>query len=59
MAEIEKYAILKTLEACHGSTSRAAAVLGISPRKVQYKLREYSGEAPPPSSVLRSGDDDT
>ncbi len=57
--ELERYAILKTLEACHGSTSRAAAVLGISPRKVQYKLREYSGEAPPPSSVLRSGDDDT
>lgn len=45
MAEIEKYAILKTLEAQGGSTSRAADVLGISVRKVQYKLLEY-GAAP-------------
>jgi DNA-binding NtrC family response regulator len=46
--ELERYAILKTLEACRGSTSRAAAILGISPRKVQYKLHEYSG----PSGAL-------
>ena len=24
-----------------GSTSRAAAILDISPRKIQYKLKEY------------------
>ncbi len=51
IAELERHAILKTLEVCHGSTTRAAAILGISPRKVQYKLREYSlgaGEVPPP-----------
>lgn len=38
---LERYAILKTLEACGGSTSRAAAMLGISTRKIQYKLHEY------------------
>ena len=39
--ELERYAILKTLEACAGSTSKAAAMLGISSRKIQYKLHEY------------------
>ena len=38
---IERYAITKTLEATAGSTSRAAEILGISIRKVQYKLHEY------------------
>jgi DNA-binding NtrC family response regulator len=41
--ELEKWAILETLEAMSGSTSRAATVLGISPRKIQYKLHEYQG----------------
>ena len=41
LAEIERFAILKTLEHTGGSTSRAAEMLGISPRKIQYKLREY------------------
>ncbi len=45
MADIERYAILTTLEAQGGSTSRAAEVLGISVRKIQYKLQEY-GAAP-------------
>jgi len=44
--EIERYAILKTLEMCGGSTSKAAAVLGISSRKIQYKLHEYASEGP-------------
>lgn len=39
---IERHAILKTLEACGGSTSKAAALLGISSRKIQYKLHEYA-----------------
>jgi DNA-binding NtrC family response regulator len=46
--DLERYAILKTLEACKGSTSKAATILGISPRKIQYKLHEYAssgGEA--------------
>jgi DNA-binding NtrC family response regulator len=42
IAELERYAILKTLEACGGSTSKAATVLGVSPRKIQYKLHEYT-----------------
>jgi DNA-binding NtrC family response regulator len=42
IAELERYAILKTLEACGGSTSKAATVLGVSPRKIQYKLHEYA-----------------
>jgi DNA-binding NtrC family response regulator len=45
--EIERYAIFKTLEACGGSTSKAATVLGVSPRKIQYKLHEYAGGVPP------------
>jgi two-component system response regulator HydG len=41
MAELEKFAILKTLEHVRGSTSKAAEILGISPRKIQYRLAEY------------------
>jgi DNA-binding NtrC family response regulator len=40
--EIERYAILKTMESVGGSTTRAAEILGISVRKIQYKLQEYS-----------------
>jgi DNA-binding NtrC family response regulator len=43
--ELERYAIVKALEATGGSTSKAAAILGISVRKIQYKLHEY-GSAP-------------
>jgi DNA-binding NtrC family response regulator len=46
IAELEKYAILKTLEECAGSTSKAAMVLGISTRKIQYKLHEYGEPIP-------------
>jgi len=45
IAELEKYAILKTLEQCGGSTSKAALLLGISTRKIQYKLHEYGSPA--------------
>jgi len=41
IADLEKYAIMTTLEACGGSTSKAAMLLGISTRKIQYKLHEY------------------
>jgi len=41
LAEIEREAILRTLESTNGSTSRAASVLEISARKIQYKLKEY------------------
>jgi two-component system, NtrC family, response regulator HydG len=41
MAELEKHAILATLEAVGGSTSRAADMLDISARTIQYRLHEY------------------
>ncbi|HZU83049.1 MAG TPA: sigma-54 dependent transcriptional regulator [Polyangiaceae bacterium] len=41
MAEIERHAILTTLEACGGRTTQAAQMLDISVRKIQYKLHEY------------------
>ena len=41
MAEIEKHAILRTLDATAGSTTRTAEMLGISVRTVQYRLAEY------------------
>ena len=44
LADLERYAILKTLEYTGGATSRAAQMLGISPRTIQYRLREYSTE---------------
>jgi DNA-binding NtrC family response regulator len=42
MEELERYAIMKTMESVGGATSRAAELLGISVRKIQYKLQEYS-----------------
>ncbi|HET6923770.1 MAG TPA: sigma-54 dependent transcriptional regulator [Anaeromyxobacteraceae bacterium] len=39
--EIEREAILRTLGQVGGSTARAAEVLGISVRKIQYRLKEY------------------
>ncbi len=41
MQELERYAILKTLEAVNGSTSRAAEILNIGTRTIQYRLHEY------------------
>jgi two-component system, NtrC family, response regulator HydG len=41
MAELEKHAILTTLDAVGGSTSRAAEMLDISARTIQYRLHEY------------------
>lgn len=54
LAELERYAILRTLEAVGGSTSRAAKILKISPRTIQYRMNEYrstttSGAATPPA----------
>jgi DNA-binding NtrC family response regulator len=42
LEELERFAILKTMESVGGSTSKAAEMLGISVRKIQYKLQEYS-----------------
>ena len=41
LAEIERYAITKTLEATGGSTTKAADILDISIRTIQYRIHEY------------------
>lgn len=41
LTDIEREAILSTLEAVGGSTKRAADILGISVRTIQYRLHEY------------------
>ena len=41
MEDIERYAIIKTLESTGGATGAAAEILNISVRKIQYKLHEY------------------
>ena len=54
--EIEREAILRTLEQVGGSTARAAEILGVSVRKIQYRLKEYKAgqtgrrKAPPEPS---------
>ena len=51
MAEIERYAIETALEATQGSTTRAAELLDISVRTIQYRLQEYGATA----KAFRSG----
>jgi two-component system response regulator HydG len=41
IAEIERHAILSTLEATGGSTMKAAEILQMSVRTIQYRLHEY------------------
>jgi DNA-binding NtrC family response regulator len=53
--EIERYAITKAMEATGGSTSKAAEILGISVRKIQYKLHEYASA--PKSGASAISDD--
>ncbi len=43
--DIEREAILQTLDMAGGSTTRAARILNMSVRKIQYKLKEYRLEA--------------
>ena len=42
MKEIEKRIILETLQSTNGSKSKAAKILGISTRKIEYKIKEWS-----------------
>jgi len=46
MAELERLAILRTLDAVDGSTARAAEILGISQRKIQYRVKEWGYQPP-------------
>jgi DNA-binding NtrC family response regulator len=41
LEEIEKFAIQKTLEAVGGNRTKAAEILKVSLRKIQYKLKEF------------------
>ena len=41
LAAIERHAILTTLESTGGSTTKAAAILGVTTRTIQYRLQEY------------------
>jgi two-component system response regulator HydG len=41
LAELERFAITKTLESVEGSTTRAAEILDVSVRTIQYRLHEY------------------
>jgi DNA-binding NtrC family response regulator len=53
MAEVERYTILETLKSTGGSTSRAAEILGISSRTIQYRMHDYN--AAPKSEVAVVG----
>jgi two-component system, NtrC family, response regulator AtoC len=56
MAEVERYMILETLKSTHGSTSRAAEVLGISPRTIQYRLHDYNAAPRSEVAVVRQAE---
>src|SRR5690606_2870788 len=55
LEELERYAILETLAAMGGSTTEAAKVLGISVRKIQYRLQEYAEAPKSKAPALRTG----
>jgi two-component system response regulator HydG len=46
LAEIERHTIRATLEAVNWSTAKAAEILDVSVRKVQYRMSEYGSEIP-------------
>lgn len=41
LAEVERYTIMRTLEAVNGSPTKAAKILGVSKRTIQYRLQEW------------------
>jgi len=41
LEELERFAILATYESTGGDTGETAHILGVSQRKIQYKLRDY------------------
>ncbi len=60
LSEIERVAILRTFAACNGSSHKTAAVLNVSVRKIQYRLKEYRAQgllpaAPRPAPSAHTG----
>ncbi len=55
LAEIERVAILRTFAACGGSSHKTAAVLNVSVRKIQYRLKEYRAQGLLPNAARRPG----
>jgi DNA-binding NtrC family response regulator len=54
LADLEREAILRTLEHCRGNRSAAAKLLGLSERTLYRKLRLFSARGPvPPGSTAR------
>jgi DNA-binding NtrC family response regulator len=58
LPEIERHAILTTLEACGGRTAAASQMLDISVRKIQYKLHEYGVTLQRSIGVAKDADDE-
>ena len=59
MNDVERYVILETMKATGGATSRASEILGISTRKIQYKLHEYSQAPRSDVDVVRRSPSDS
>jgi len=58
LAELERFAILRTLDAVGGSPSRAAAILGVSRRTIQYRMQEWGlARAAKTERVERKGEE--
>jgi DNA-binding NtrC family response regulator len=57
LAELERYAIMRTLDACGQSPSRAAAILGISRRTIQYRLQQWGLSRPSKGGKPEPGDE--
>ena len=55
VAEVERRLILDTVRHTLGNRTHAATILGISIRTLRNKLKEYGGEAPPPSMPVPPG----
>jgi DNA-binding NtrC family response regulator len=53
--ELERYAILETLKVTAGSTSKAAEMLGISVRTIQYRLHDYNATPRSQLAVVGTG----
>jgi DNA-binding NtrC family response regulator len=58
MAELERYAILETLKATGGAIHKAAEMLGISVRTIQYRINEYKDAPRSDADVQTRPDDD-